>query len=173
MILFIKKLADRGFQNKKKLSNQGFTLIEVVLVLAIAGLIFLLAFLAFKQVGANRRDTQRRTTASQVFAEIQNASGDGMKITNQTDLTGGTVTSTSGFVGKYLKAPVKGPSGVYTFKYQDAPASGSAIQSTLLDQVQVTHDAECGNSAGELTRVDGAYAVMLKLEKGTVCRDDQ
>ncbi|MBP9738093.1 prepilin-type N-terminal cleavage/methylation domain-containing protein, partial [Candidatus Saccharibacteria bacterium] len=45
--------------NRIKNNKKGFTLIEVVLVLAIGGLIFLLAFIAFQQVSANRRDTQR------------------------------------------------------------------------------------------------------------------
>ncbi len=54
------------------LNKSGFTLIEVVLVLAIGGLIFLLAFLAFQQVQTNRRDTQRRADLNRVVAELQN-----------------------------------------------------------------------------------------------------
>lgn len=50
----------------KKTNQKGFTLIEVILVLAIGGLIFLLAFLAFQQVQRNRRDTQRRTDAARM-----------------------------------------------------------------------------------------------------------
>ena len=49
--------------------NHGFTLIEVVLVLAIGSLIFLLAFLAFRQVSANRRDTQRRSDVAKMMAQ--------------------------------------------------------------------------------------------------------
>ncbi|MCA9301175.1 type II secretion system protein [Candidatus Nomurabacteria bacterium] len=61
----------------KQLNNKkGFTLIEVVLVLAIGGLIFLLAFIAFQQVSANRRDTQRRADAGRIVAELQNYYGD-------------------------------------------------------------------------------------------------
>ena len=52
-------------------TSNGFTLIEVVLVLAIGGLIFLLAFLAFQQVSANRRDTQRRSDARRMIAMIE------------------------------------------------------------------------------------------------------
>ena len=45
---------------KEKLPNQGgFTIIEVVLVLAIAGLIFLIVFLALPQLQQSRRDTQK------------------------------------------------------------------------------------------------------------------
>lgn len=56
--------------------QKGFTLIEVVLVLAIGGLIFLLAFLAFSQASANRRDTQRRSDARRLLAAIETFNGD-------------------------------------------------------------------------------------------------
>ena len=42
----------------------GFTIIEVVLVLAIAGLIFLMVFLAFPALRRSQQDTQRRQTLS-------------------------------------------------------------------------------------------------------------
>ena len=57
-------------------NKSGFTLIEVVLVLAIGGLIFLLAFLAFQQVSVNRRDTWRRGDVRQVLAAAENFAAD-------------------------------------------------------------------------------------------------
>ncbi|PLS80866.1 hypothetical protein CYG49_03830, partial [Candidatus Saccharibacteria bacterium] len=48
--------------NTKKTSKQsGFTIIEVVLVLAIAALIFLIVFLAVPALQRGQRDTQRRS----------------------------------------------------------------------------------------------------------------
>lgn len=61
-----------AIRKEKTVSNFGFTLIEVVLVLAIGGLIFLLSFLAFSQVSANRRDAQRRQDARRIIAELKN-----------------------------------------------------------------------------------------------------
>ena len=43
-------------------TNKGFTIIEVVLVLAIAGLIFLMVFIALPALQRNQRDTQRKTS---------------------------------------------------------------------------------------------------------------
>ena len=40
--------------------RKGFTIIEVVLVLAIAGLIFLMIFIAFPALQRGQRNTQRR-----------------------------------------------------------------------------------------------------------------
>ena len=46
--------------NKIKELNKGFTIIEVVLVLAIAGMIFLMVFIALPQMRRTQRDAERR-----------------------------------------------------------------------------------------------------------------
>ena len=46
--------------NATKNKEKGFTIIEVVLVLAIAGLIFLMVFIARPALQRGQRDTQRR-----------------------------------------------------------------------------------------------------------------
>lgn len=51
--------------------QSGFTIIEVVLVLAIAGLIFLIVFLALPQLQRSRRDTQRRNDVGRVLASME------------------------------------------------------------------------------------------------------
>lgn len=52
--------------------RSGFTIIEVVLVLAIAGLIFLMVFIALPALQRNQRDTQRRNDLSRAQTAIQN-----------------------------------------------------------------------------------------------------
>lgn len=47
--------------------QSGFTIIEVVLVLAIAGLIFLIVFLALPQLQKSRRDTQRKNDVGRIM----------------------------------------------------------------------------------------------------------
>lgn len=54
--------------NKEK----GFTIIEVVLVLAIAGLIFLMVFIALPALQRNQRDTQRKNDLSRAQTAVQN-----------------------------------------------------------------------------------------------------
>lgn len=53
-------------------SGRGFTIIEVVLVLAIAALIFLLVFLAVPALQRNQRDTQRKSDIGRFISQIQN-----------------------------------------------------------------------------------------------------
>ncbi len=102
----------------KKLNKKGFTLIEVVLVLAIGGLIFLLAFLAYQQVSRNRRDTQRRSDTARVVAELENYKADGRTTYPANSVAGESCsTTTSGsfglFLSKYLckNGSFTGPQG--------------------------------------------------------------
>ena len=153
-------------QNRQKqLSRGGFTLIEVVLVLAIGGLIFLLAFIAFQQVSTNRRDTQRRNDAGR----------DGIKVTSQTLLTGSATPSTTdtstnnSFLKAYLGNGLEGPSEKYKFIY----ATTGAI-SVAANDITVGYGVECAaNSNSSFAAKSGSYAVVMGLEKGSVCRDDQ
>ena len=56
-------------------SEKGFTIIEVVLVLAIAGLIFLMVFIALPALQRSQRDQARRNDASTVAAAVQTFKG--------------------------------------------------------------------------------------------------
>ena len=51
-------------------SKKGFTIIEVVLVLAIAGLIFLMVFVALPALQRSQRDTARRNDMSRVNTSL-------------------------------------------------------------------------------------------------------
>ena len=53
-------------------SKKGFTIIEVVLVLAIAGLIFLMVFIAYPALRRSQADTQRRNDMSSALSQISN-----------------------------------------------------------------------------------------------------
>lgn len=56
----------------KKDNKKGFTIIEVVLVLAIAGLIFAMVFIALPALQRSQRDQSRKNDASTVAAAITN-----------------------------------------------------------------------------------------------------
>lgn len=54
------------------LKKKGFTIIEVVLVLAIAGLIFLMIFIALPALQRSQRDTQRKNDLSRATTAVGN-----------------------------------------------------------------------------------------------------
>jgi prepilin-type N-terminal cleavage/methylation domain-containing protein len=81
-------------------NKKGFTIIEVVLVLAIAGLIFLMVFIALPALQRGQRDSQRRSDVSRINTQISNYQTNSRgKIPTATQMT----APTTGFVTKYLK----------------------------------------------------------------------
>ena len=56
----------------KERGTKGFTIIEVVLVLAIAGLIFLMVFIALPALQRNQRDTQRKNDMGRLQTALVN-----------------------------------------------------------------------------------------------------
>lgn len=163
---------------KKQINKKGFTLIEVVLVLAIGGLIFLLAFLAFQQATKNRRDSQRRSDASRVISEIENAKGD----------AGGTSFNDKGtlgtFVVNYLGGSTTADGGKFTsnnitYEIDYANTAPTDDMSSSTGFMSVGRGYKCsgatmvGTGAGGAATATGDYAVLAKLEKGIVCRDNQ
>jgi hypothetical protein len=55
---------------KKYKLNHSFTIIKIILVLAVAGLFFLMAFLAVSTLGRFQRDTARKNNARNLLAAI-------------------------------------------------------------------------------------------------------
>ncbi len=73
------------FTNKQK----GFTIIEVLIVLAIAGLIMTIALVAIPQLQRHQRNTARKSVMSRISTEIGNyASNNNGKIPNASNLDG-------------------------------------------------------------------------------------
>ncbi len=56
---------------KLKDQNKGFTIIEVLIVLAIAGLIMLIVFMAVPALNRNKRNTQARSEVSNYLGAVQ------------------------------------------------------------------------------------------------------
>ena len=93
-----------------KNSKKGFTIIEVVLVLAIAGLIFLMVFIALPALQRSQRNTRRRQDMSRILSAINdyqtNNNGklpwqfgaDG-KVIRNTDMTKDPIVT---FIRKYV-----------------------------------------------------------------------
>jgi prepilin-type N-terminal cleavage/methylation domain-containing protein len=119
--------------NKLNKKTEGFTIIEVLIVLAIAGLIMLIVFLAVPALQRNSRNTQYRNEASRILSATQefinngggnlpSSSGDATtilsnantpkNITNLTVLTGITTAQTPAFNTAILDTGVSCPSTV-------------------------------------------------------------
>ena len=79
-------------------SKKGFTIIEVVLVLAIAGLIFLMVFVALPALQRSQRDTQRKNDLdrlqSQLISYVSSNNRLPVLTSSSTDPSGKTMSTT-------------------------------------------------------------------------------
>lgn len=149
-------------QNK----NKGFTIIEVVLVLAIAGLIFLMVFIALPALQRGQRDTQRKDDLARVNTQLSNyASNNRGSVPNSTSIVGD-----NGFVQKYLGGSDSTAGG----EYRD-PRSGSGYSFTTEDdstdvalgQINYRVGRRCGTDGATTSGSARQYALRIRLENQT------
>lgn len=114
----------------KKLSKktEGFTIIEVLIVLAIAGLILLVVFLAVPALQRNSRNTQYRTEASRLLGsaqeQINNNSG--------TVLSASVSTTAGSDAAKIVSlSNLKNITGVFTIEGQAGTSTTSLTTAVL------------------------------------------
>ena len=155
---------------KKQSPKKGFTIIEVVLVLAIAGLIFLMVFVALPALQRSQRDTQRRDDMARFMSQLtQYQSNNNGKI--PTDQTG-----YENFVANYLRVggdafedPKSG--NAYLVKVEACESGNCADKATADDDtIHVYYKGECN---GEIPTYNGGQrkvAITYKLEgSGVYC----
>lgn len=152
---------------------KGFTIIEVVLVLAIAGLIFLMVFIALPALQRSQRDSARKSEVGAVASAItsyqsnnRNAQPDAQAIAeyitgdaNSAVLDSGAtiVVSTTGF-----------SSGNSTIDLvASINATGTSTGSLNADQIKVFFGYKCDSTGTGLERgTTRQAAVAVALESG-------
>ena len=150
-----------------KKNNNGFTIIEVVLVLAIAGLIFLAVFIALPALQRGQRDNQRRSDASRFASQLQS-----FATNNNGTMPANNATAVGTFVNSYLR---KGDEG-----FKD-PKSGNDYVVTMASgaptDVGTFYYFQGGKCSGEtIGKGAGARtaAIATPLEgSGVYCQDVQ
>lgn len=92
--------------------NHGFTIIEVMIVLAIAGLILSIVFIAVPQLQRNTRDNQRQNIVSRLKSEIESYAGNNQGKYPFAGVTGSyqncTALSATGQCGDWLSRYITG-----------------------------------------------------------------
>lgn len=113
---------------KNTKSQKGFTIIEVLIVLAIAGLILLIVFLAVPALQRNSRNTQRKDDVSRVLGAAQEV-----------------INNNNGSIAGLTQANLNTAVGTYAY-YTGASvsvAAGASANGTTVDSVQVRTGATC------------------------------
>lgn len=111
---------------KLKSKSEGFTIIEVLIVLAIAGLIILIVFLAVPALQRNSRNTQRRNDTAGVASAVANFSNNtggqlADRVAGDGTNTNNLVLSRNGVTGASETAKL----GYYTTAVGATPATSS------------------------------------------------
>lgn len=124
--------------SKLKQENKGFTIIEVMIVLAIAGLIILIVLLAIPALQRNGRNTEAKNNASSVAAAITEfkSNNDG-RAPNSISGTG-NITVTSSVAGSI---PATAKVGAST----TIPAAPAAVSGTV--PVSYAYNSKCNAAA--------------------------
>ena len=169
---------------KKKNTNskQGFTIIEVVLVLAIAGLIFLMVFIALPALQRNQRDTQRRQDMSRAITAIQNyqtnnsgkiPSFDATFITNYLKTGGDSFADPSGDDYKFYKSTDTSATNVglgTCTKKDDGTCSVQALSDFKSGVIIALKNATCDSESAIYVTGERRVALLMKLEgAGVLC----
>lgn len=146
--------------------TKGFTIIEVVLVLAIAGLIFLVVFLALPALQRGQRDTQRKTDLGKMMSQVT-----AYQSNNQGSLPANT-NAWGTFKSSYLtinNTPFADPSTgtEYTIS-QPAQAPNNNVPAPGDNQILVYPGMSCGSGAlsGTFTTGSRTIAAVIKQEQG-------
>lgn len=155
--------------------DKGFTIIEVVLVLAIAGLIFLVVFLALPALQRSQRDTQRRSDVGRAVAALQSwQSNHNGSMPALADL-GGTAAAQGTFITQYLAtdgSTFTDPSGGNYWFSATAAASLAAATTNASNPT----DGELGVMRGVTcagTAKSNAVSIISRLEGGgTYCQNN-
>lgn len=162
-------------QGLKQKDAKGFTIIEVVLVLAIAGLIFLMVFIALPALQRSQADTQRRSDASRFLSAISS-----YQTNNRGTVPAATAAGYTSFVSTYLASDndsFADPSG----NGQDITV-GSTTKTVYkfvtgtpseLGDLYYKNDSTCNTDGTVKSGVGNRkVAVVVKLANGLYCANN-
>lgn len=161
--------------SKEKNNNSGFTIIEVLIVLAIAGLIMLIVFLAVPALQRSARNTSRKSDASALLAGISEYTDNNngtlpaalstaitnnqMQFCSVAACNGGDAPS-SVKVGYYTKIGGGGTGSINLVNGVDDPA-------TAVDEVLLEVGVTCnGNTPSALGAGARSVAALYGIETG-------
>lgn len=135
--------------------KKGFTIIEVVLVLAIAALIFLMVFVALPALQRGQRDTARKNEAGTIASSISTYRGNNR----------GNLPQQDGDLDSYLEDLNQ----IINVTMQNAPDPEPNVPE---DEAYVYIEAKCSNGGGTVSGTPRQAAVVVFVENGErYCQD--
>lgn len=145
-----------------KRNDDGFTIIEVLIVLAIAGLILLVVFMAVPALQRNSRNTQRKNDVSSILGAVQ----------EYTNNNGGVLPTTAGTFAAQFPG-VQPKFGYYTTAANItwAPKTTPTVPTYTanVDKIVIANNATCNatGTAAVTTNATSRTVVVLYAVEGS------
>lgn len=151
---------------KQTTNKKGFTIIEVVLVLAIAGLIFLMVFIALPALQRSQRDTQRRHDLDRVLSQVTSY------MTNNRNQPPGSdeLKSTGRFYTGYMKSGndlFEDPNGE-PYVFDGGDLKEDATYASEKNKIYYTKGAICKGESLVTNQGSSKMAFRMVLEGGGI-----
>ncbi len=155
-------------------SLKGFTIIEVLIVLAIAGLIILIVLLAVPALQRGNRNSSRKKDVTRLAGAVTNFLANKNYTPPSTTADAYTILIDAGKLGQYNLAAAS-PVSMAANNQLSIVAAGSgtpaALSTGLIDAVQIVTSGVCSSSQdGSATNVGAnshSIAIQYTLETGT------
>jgi len=145
--------------NIKKRSEGGFTIIEVLIVLAIAGLIMLIVFLAVPALQRNSRNTQRKNDVSGLLSAVNEYANNNQGSYPASGTFSSVFTGTNPNVGYYTTA------ANVTWVNQTAATAPTAPND--VDKVVLANYAKCSGNTATTTGATSRSVIALYTIEGS------
>ena len=147
-------------------NKRGFTIIEVVLVLAIAGLIFLMVFIALPALQRSQRNTQRRDDYSMLVTAVNSyMSSNNGKLSNLIKSADPSTLAASRWINSTGEDPNGNPYEVKAYSVKAWVSAGSPAPSDTI--------AETERADGSKTTSGSQVFVVIKANcNGTDANGD-
>ena len=128
-----------------KKTSAGFTIIEVLIVLAIAGLIILIVLLAIPALQRNNRNTARKSDVARIAGAVTNfvSNNNGAVPAADSLANANTILADAGTLGQY-RAPFTGSATLADNTLHIAAGATGILVATSVDQVQIVTAVVCG-----------------------------
>ncbi|HSW65909.1 MAG TPA: type II secretion system protein [Bacillota bacterium] len=145
-------------QLKKRKAEQGFTIIEVLIVLAIAGLILLVVFLAVPALQRNARNTQRKNDVGNTlsaFSEYVNNNAGALPTSSGACSTAANCPFISNVkLGFYTTANI-------TYTYNATVPGSAPTAPAAVDNAIITNYAKCSGTTATVANATSRSVIAL------------
>jgi len=149
---------------QKKLNNKGFTIVEVLIVLAIAGAILAAVLIAVPALQRSGRNATAKTAAQQIVSGIQEseAANGGAAPAGIASLSNGLITWTGGASGTPVTTTTQVSTNISAVTFASGAPGAATVGKIYVSKGYTCNPSNTASQAGSANQ----FAVMYPIEGG-------